>query len=214
MYIIQTPCNFDDTDHDIETENIQNFEEANETFYKWIVNKNFISKRSEQVRTIEDAYRNAPLSGYFKNHYNLLHHTAADRNKSYPSLLKEIKYIPVFNESDNYEVYDNHVIEDYTKYIIEVMPIGNVVLPFGDENIESSIIFDEKISMVYGYVLNRITGFKYKVNNNNNNNNINKLMMYHHKKFLKKLLQQINHLLHLIVKYYQQNTILNTFGTS
>ena len=78
MYTIQISCNFEDTDHDIEIENIKKFEEANELFYNWIVNKNFISKNSEQVRMIEDVYRNTPLSGYFKDHFNFLQHTAID----------------------------------------------------------------------------------------------------------------------------------------
>ena len=163
VYTIQIPCNFQDTDHTIEIGKIETFEEANETFYNWIVNKNFISKQTDQVNIVEDAYRNTPLSGYFKNYYDIKTHTAIDRNKSYASLLKELKYIPIFNEFDNYEKYDYHSIEDYTKCIIEVMPMGKALLPFGDENIESSILFDGKISMIYGYILNRISGFNYKI---------------------------------------------------
>ena len=71
VYTIQIPCNFQDTDHTIEIGKIETFEEANETFYNWIVNKNFISKQSDQVKIVEDAYRNTPLSGYFKNYYDI-----------------------------------------------------------------------------------------------------------------------------------------------
>ena len=80
-------------------------------------------------------------------------HSAVDRNKSYPSLLKELKYLPVFNEFDNYEKYDDHQNEDYTKYIVEVV----------DDHNESAILFDAKFSMIYGYVLNPVQDIKYNV---------------------------------------------------
>ena len=41
-----------------------------------------------------------------------------DMSKAYPSVLKDIKNLPVFQYFDTYQKYDNHEIEDLTIYII------------------------------------------------------------------------------------------------
>ena len=54
-----------------------------------------------------------------------------------------MKYFPLFNEFDNYQIYDDHKLEDYTKYFIQA-----------SSNIESSILFDAEYSVICGYIRN------------------------------------------------------------
>ena len=71
---------------------------------------------------------------------------AIDRNKSYTSLLKEMQFIPVFTAFDEFQKYDHHDIEDYTQYLIEAK----------SASMRNNILFEGKISKVYGYILNKI----------------------------------------------------------
>ena len=71
---------------------------------------------------------------------------AIDRNKSYTSLLKEMQFIPVFTAFDDFQKYDHHDIEDYTQYLIEAK----------GASMRNNILFEGKISKVYGYILNKI----------------------------------------------------------
>ena len=86
-YSIQPSINEDDTDHSILENEHKIYNDANEEFYKWIINNKLISKMSEQVKLIENEYRNGPLSGYFESFSHCVTYNAADRNKSYTSLL-------------------------------------------------------------------------------------------------------------------------------
>ena len=151
-YSIQHSINEDDTDHSILENEHKIYNDANEEFYKWIINNKLISKMSEQVKLIENEYRNGPLSGYFDPFSHCVTYNAVDRNKSYTSLLLEMKYFPVFNEFDNYQIYDDHKLEDYTKYFIQA-----------SSNIESSILFDAEYSINYGYILKKLDYNMFKI---------------------------------------------------
>ena len=66
--------------------------------------------------------------------------------------LINIREIPIFSYFDIYKPYNNENIEELTYYIIEVEEYSN----------ELSIMFKEKISRVFGYILKSIN-FKYKI---------------------------------------------------
>ena len=89
--------------------------------------------------------RNAPTIGYFGKFKPDGFFLSVDRNKSYTSLLREIKYFPVFNIFDNYKVYDHHELEDYTQYLIKV-----------ENNMKNTILFEGIYSKCYGYILKKI----------------------------------------------------------
>ena len=103
------------------------------------------SRYSEQVKQIDEAYRNAPMVGYFGKSNPDGFFLSIDRNKSYTSLLGEIKYFPVFNIFDNYKAYDNHELEDYTQYLIKV-----------ENNMINVILFEGNYAKCYGYILKKI----------------------------------------------------------
>jgi hypothetical protein len=57
-----------------------------------------------------------------------------------------IKNIPIFNYFDVYRPYNNETIEDLSYYIIEVL----------DNDSRTAILFNDKYSRVFGYVLKQI----------------------------------------------------------
>ena len=63
-----------------------------------------------------------------------------------------VENVPVFNEFDNYQLYDDHKVENYTKYLIHASCC-----------IESAILFDAEYSIIYGYVLNKIDSSLFKI---------------------------------------------------
>ena len=137
----------------IEQSQIKNYDTADRKIYEWLLNKNNISQRNEYIKQIENTYQMAPLSGYFDycsvdDTYNTV-----DINKSYTSNLIDIQRFPVFSAFDIFLKYDNHIIEDYTQYIIHCH----------DTNNETSILFRKTFSRCYGYKLNRISDFNYSI---------------------------------------------------
>ena len=138
----------DDTEHQIIEEEAK-YTEARKDFNDWLISKNFLSRSASQARMIEESYRNTPVKGFFNGDFDEhknKSYNGIDRNKSYPSLLMKMKYFPVFNEFDSYEVYDGHKVEDYTKYKIRVL----------DDDVYTSVLFEGKYCIKYGYVLNKI----------------------------------------------------------
>jgi len=109
-YLIQNSIIEDDTHHHVDNDEYNKYVEADQQFYEWLINKNLLSRYSEQVGKINDAYLNAPMIGYFGKNKPDGYFMSVDRNKSYTSLLREIKYFPVFNVFENYKLYDNHEI--------------------------------------------------------------------------------------------------------
>ena len=64
----------------------------------------------------------------------------------------KIKQVPIFHYFDVYHPYDDHTIEDFTFYIVEVQ----------EDSVRSAILFGDKIARTYGYILKN-TDVKYKV---------------------------------------------------
>ena len=124
---------------------------AFDKFYKSIVHKDYLSDYHHSVQEIENTYKIIPLSGYL-NTYNNQPLDILDENRAYIQCLKSITNVPVFNYFDVYKHYNNEEIEDYTYYIIEVLEISQ----------EASIIFDNKFSRTFGYILKKIN-IKFKI---------------------------------------------------
>jgi hypothetical protein len=75
-----------------------------------------------------------------------------DIRKAYSSFLANISVIPIFSYFDVYKKYNNEPIEKYNYYIIEVL----------DESIETTILFSERYTRIYGFVLNEVD-ISYKI---------------------------------------------------
>ena len=143
-----------ETDHvnnDVDEVDYSNYMEADKMFYEWLVNKDFLSRNSPQTEEIDKLYRNAPLVGNFKGK-PMGRFNSVDRNKSYTSLLMEMKFIPVFSTFDEFKPYDGHALEDYTQYLVKV-----------EQNQKNAILFEGVHSKCYGYVLNKITRSEFEV---------------------------------------------------
>lgn len=126
-------------------EEYKQYEKAFEEFYQSIIKKEYLSDYHPSVLEIENYYKINPIMGYF-NDYSPIPQNTIDENKAYTECLMSIKNIPIFNYFDIYKDYNNEPIEDLTYYIIEVL----------DNDERTSILFNDKYSRVFGYVLKQI----------------------------------------------------------
>ena len=110
-----------------------------------------MSDHHPSISNIDDTYLIGPHVGYF-NEYHENDFIGLDERKAYTQCLINIREIPIFSYFDIYKPYDNENIEELTYYIIEIEEYSN----------ELSIMFKEKISRVFGYILKSIN-FKYKI---------------------------------------------------
>lgn len=133
-------------------EDYQEYQKAYETYYQSIIKREYISEYHPSVIEIEKQYKINNSIGYF-GEYSGLKYYGLDENKAYPDSLMKIKKIPKFNYFDVYEVYQNQEIQDLSQYIIEVKNT--------DER--TAIIFNEKYSRTFGYVLKQITNIDFKI---------------------------------------------------
>src|SRR5690606_11388457 len=101
----------------------------------------------ECVRQVEKTYPIGPLSGYLTEEFPEGEFNAIDMRKAYTKCLMEIDEVPVFGYFDRYQKYDNHHIEDYTMYIVEV---------------HERIVFQSVFSRCYGFKLKEAK-IQYKV---------------------------------------------------
>jgi len=138
---------------DLNFNNVEEYQRYNKEYNKFsneIMKREYLSEYHPQVLKIEDEYRIRPISGCFEYTSKML--TGVDENSAYPHSLSMIDKIPVYNYFDVYQPYDNHAIEDYTCYLIEVLENTN----------RASIMFHEKFTRTYGYALKMID-IKYKI---------------------------------------------------
>ena len=71
---------------------------------------------------------------------------AIDCNKSYTSILYKMEYFPVFTTFDIFTDYDNHELEDYTMYVVQVEKKSTL----------TNIYFGSNVSRCFGYKLKQI----------------------------------------------------------
>ena len=112
-----------------------------------------LSVHHESVINIEDTYKISAISGHLTNTQNTV--CGLDIRKAYSSFLANINVIPIFSYFDVYKQYNNETIENYNYYIIEIL---------NTEETKTTIIFNEKITRVYGFVLKALDDtFEYKI---------------------------------------------------
>ena len=132
-------------------EEYKQYEKAFEEFYQSIIKKEYLSDYHPSVLDIENHYKINPVMGYFDN-YSSSPQNTIDENRAYTECLMSIKNIPIFNYFDVYRPYNNETIEDLAYYIIEVL----------DNDSRTAILFNDKYSRVFGYVLKQIK-INYKI---------------------------------------------------
>ncbi|MFO0415532.1 MAG: hypothetical protein ACK50E_07740, partial [Bacteroidota bacterium] len=136
----------------MDLEEYQNYQNAYNDYYQSIIKSQYISEYHPSVIEIENKYKINNVIGYF-GEYSGLKYFGLDENKAYPDSLMKINKIPKFNYFDVYEVYNNQEIQDLSQYIIEVKST--------DER--TAIIFNEKYTRTFGYVLKQIENIEYKI---------------------------------------------------
>ena len=104
------------------------YHKANDEFYFSILQDHLKSNYNDTVLEIENKYPMGPIAGYLtdKYHENQIYN-AIDINKAYTDCLMKICNVPVFGYFDEYKPYDNHPIENYTMYLVEVHIKDDVV---------------------------------------------------------------------------------------
>ncbi len=132
-------------------EEYKQYEKSFEEFYQSIIKKEYLSDYHPSVLDIENHYKINPVMGYFDN-YTPAPQNTIDENRAYTECLMSIKNIPIFNYFDVYKPYNNETIEDLAYYIIEVL----------DNDNRTAILFNDKYSRVFGYVLKQIK-INYKI---------------------------------------------------
>lgn len=70
-----------------------------------------------------------------------------DVNKAYSHFFSQMHYVPVYNQFDTFQPYDEHEIEDYTQYIIKC----------NSNKTEDIILFPRLHDRTYGFVLKNIS---------------------------------------------------------
>ena len=118
--------------------------EVNKQCYQGLIYDELKSEMNDKVIEIEDCYKINVVSGYFIQSDLMLN--GLDCKKSYSSLLRDINKVPVFRYFDNYVKYDNSEINEFSYYIVKCL----------DDTDRSNIIFSDRYSRVYGFVLKQI----------------------------------------------------------
>ena len=129
------------------------FLSIDKSFKSNFIKNDYLSVHHESVINVEDTYKINAISGHLYNTQNAV--SGLDIRKAYSSFLANINIIPIFSYFDVYRKYNNEPIENYTYYIIEILNC---------ESAESTLIFNEKFTRVYGFVLNQLDkDIKYKI---------------------------------------------------
>lgn len=127
----------------------QEYEKAYEVFYGSIVKKEYLSDYHPSVIQVDNYYKINNVCGYFFDWIDYHPFDGLDENKAYTECLMKIKEIPIFNYFDVYQPYNNEPIEDLSQYIIEVFTFTQ----------RTSIVFSERFTKTFGYVLKEIAKF-------------------------------------------------------
>ena len=137
----------------IEINNIEEYEQllkVDKEFKENFIKSEYLSTHHESVLEIENEYKIIPISGHIINTNDCV--KGLDIRKAYSASLSNINMIPIFSYFDVYKKYNNEPIENYNYYIIEV----------NDKSDRATILFNQKYSRVYGFLLNNIN-IEYKI---------------------------------------------------
>ncbi len=128
-------------------EHYETYHKANDEFYFKILQTNLKSSYPESVLEIEHKYPMGPISGYLTKELDKnAMYNAIDTVKAYTDCLRKIRNVPVFDYFDEYKTYDNHLIEAYTMYFVEV---------HAEDNIAQSLLFPTVFYRAFGFKLLR-----------------------------------------------------------
>jgi len=114
-----------------------NYIEKKNNVLNKLLNKNYISKYSNQVHNMLKDCGIGGLIGNFDCIDEDVECIEIDYNKYYTSILRDIKKIPVINAFDNFKDYDKHEIKDYNLYYVQkkddtiAYPINHYSLCYG-----------------------------------------------------------------------------------
>jgi hypothetical protein len=121
--------------HFISVDNFISYEKKKALTTSQLLNKNYLSTYSESAQKlfmnivkggiISNFLYNSEEGTYIKDSNGMMIYEKKetkflkmDINKCYTSILKDLEYIPIVNSFDEFIVYDNHEIEDYTLYYV------------------------------------------------------------------------------------------------
>ena len=126
-----------DTDVWIDEDNLELYNTIDDAFYNGLICQEHISTYNKGTINIESLLPMGPKSGYLTEYISkpLM---GIDSRKAYTSDFMSIKYYPVFNTFDIWQEYDNHKIEDYAQYIVNV-----------DTQYANPVLFSGKYSRCY-----------------------------------------------------------------
>ena len=134
-------------------EEYEQFIDIDKKFKSNFIKNDYLSVHHESVIKIEDVYKINAISGHLEKSTKSL--CGLDIRKAYSSFLSNINVVPIFSYFDVYKKYNNEPIENYTYYIIEIL---------NGENSKSTLIFNEKYTRVYGFLLKNLDEeIKYKI---------------------------------------------------
>ena len=129
---------------------------ASDKLYSQLLVSEHVSNYHPRNIEIQNKYLIRPMVGYFNNNTVCnIKYNGLDTRKAYTSDFMDIEFYPVFSYFDVWREYDNHVVEDYSQYLVMVHSKKN--------DFCSVLLFPKTVCRVYGYKLNRISNVQYKV---------------------------------------------------
>jgi len=133
-------------------ESLKALQELNNDIAKKVLNYKYKSFYNDNMFLFLHKFRPKPLVARYKN-INLNDEIdQIDICKAYSHMFEQIKYVPIFTTFNYPKTYDNHIINNYYIYLIEI-----------DQN-ENNKLFFEKFTLIYGYNLLKIKNkLKYKI---------------------------------------------------
>ena len=150
-YTIQYSNMASDTVHNISEEHFELYNKENAEMNNWLITDKFISRFNDNARNIFKEYFVNPLTATFEHTEKCL--LSIDHNRAYTSNLYDMDYIPVFNEFDNFVEYDEHPLENYTYYLVDLHECVGM---------ELRILTSKSVSLFPGCILKNC-GLKFKV---------------------------------------------------
>lgn len=152
-FIIKKPLN--DLKHIIDGKKITTneyyelYNKYQEKIYLHFINNKNKSYYNDETLNILNQYFPTIQYGELKNiHVSKNNIAYFDFTKAYTSNLMDLEYLPVINFAERFRNYDNHEIQDYNTYLIEILSKDD--------------IFNTNYTNIYGFNLKKLK-LKYKI---------------------------------------------------
>jgi hypothetical protein len=134
----------------VETNTEDTYNKMNEAMVQFetrLFRKDHKSYYSTEDINILDEYRTVANAGLLEKLPKRSELVEIDVSKAYTRAFMNIEQIPVFNEFDVWETYDQEKIKDDYLYIVEVSKFN--------------LFFNKKINLCYGYFLKKFLDLNY-----------------------------------------------------